>query len=248
MKINYKEIDGFIGCHHDNHPPRNKGIIRAPPTKDNPFGDPIRPAGANNNKNKCPTEDPEKCVDIGKNACQEYNKYLSIDDPNRCIGFGVHKDWGVQLYNLKAINTDLCPIENKKLGLPLGLYPNKEWKTYIQAKAYNKLIYSYTKFLNKDCRGYDIPLNKNSIYKEREIDEPTCKHVCDQLDNCKLFTYYKGNCYLKEIGKETASKKNCTLGVENGYEYLKKKTGANTYYKSSYNNVKSAKEMNQIWE
>lgn len=191
VDYNYKKIDKHIGCHHYAQQPHNKGIIRGNPTQKNSFGEPKRPMHILTNVSEKCLVDPNtnsKCIDIGKAACQKHNEKLRIDDPNRCIGFGVHKGWGVQLYNLKALNIDLCKGTS-------GLMKNNEWQTYIEQ---NHLSEKYHVYKHQDSWGGDFDTTANSIYnKRREIDLPTCKYLCNQINECKIFTHYKNTCYLK---------------------------------------------------
>ena len=49
------------------------------------------------------------CVEKGKGACDAI-----IKTGGECYGFGVHRGWGVQIYNAKAANRLVC---NKDDGL-----------------------------------------------------------------------------------------------------------------------------------
>ena len=62
---------------------------------------------------ECKTGD-STCVDLGKRACNS-----AID----CWGFAVHSGWGVQVYNSKTSNADLCDGT-------YGLMQNSNWNTY----------------------------------------------------------------------------------------------------------------------
>ena len=56
------------------------------------------------------------CVELGKRACNKLEN---------CWGFGVHTEWGVQIYDAKASNSRVCKGSH-------GLKQNDDWTTYIK--------------------------------------------------------------------------------------------------------------------
>ena len=216
--IDYIRIKNHVGCHHYAEQPHNKGIIV------DSNGKVKRPVPEI--KNTC--SDRSKCINIGRDACQEHNRNLPMNHQNRCIGFGLQKNWGVQLYNIKALDQSLC---NGEIGLFKSNNkgkPNENWETHIQKEHYN-VNKRYNLYRNNEIKGYNILPNPNSIYKKREgIDFPTCKYLCQQMKNCKIFTHYNDNtCWLKH-GNNIISEENNILKKHNGsntvtsYDYLKK--------------------------
>ena len=68
--------------------------------------------------------DNSYCVAQGKRAC---------DALNECWGFAVNAGWGVQIYNAKASNSEICN------GIH-GLKQNGGWTTYRKDNG-NVILY-----------------------------------------------------------------------------------------------------------
>ena len=74
------------------------------------------------------------CIDLARRACE-----ATTD----CWGFAIHKPWGVQIYNSKAANKNLC---TGKYGLIGG---KSSWTTFKKIPGImlnGKLTYICTKF------------------------------------------------------------------------------------------------------
>tara|TARA_B100001248_G_C27396502_1_gene465924 strand:+ start:2935 stop:4350 length:1416 start_codon:yes stop_codon:yes gene_type:complete len=212
----YKKIDQHIGCHNNT----NLGILKNYDRTDK------RPKHILSTVNTNCT-DESKCIDIAKAACQKHNQSLSQDHPDRCIGFAFYKGWGVQLYNKKALNNDLCDGK-------YGLMPNTSWNTYIEN---NHLPQQYNKNIGKDSLGNDICIGDNEcgvdgsvkpVYIDTSLPYNTrskenkqqCIDLCNNVRNCELFTYNETNnkCYLKHTVNNTLSNNSNAVTYIKSYE------------------------------
>ena len=72
----------------------------------------------NDVSSQCTTGD-SKCIQLGKTAC---------DTMSSCWGFAIHSGRGVQIYDNKASNQNVCTGAN-------GLMPNGDWDTYRKIKC-----------------------------------------------------------------------------------------------------------------
>jgi len=100
----YNLIGGHIGCHHpDGH---NFGYIGRP--RDYLIDE----------SSTCKTGDA-RCIELGKRAC---------DYVPSCVGFGIHRGWGIQLYDKAAKNKFFCNGRE-------GLHVNTKWNTYMKHKC-----------------------------------------------------------------------------------------------------------------
>lgn len=100
----YKKHPSRIGCHHSR---RNLGFI----------GRPKHFISSYNSKCVGATT---ACYNKGVQACDKINS----GTPGKCVGFAMHRRWGVQMYDSRTINKDLCQAED-------GLAFNRDWTFYM---------------------------------------------------------------------------------------------------------------------
>ena len=113
----YEKVDGHLGCTVNGV---NLGLIGRP--KDI----------LSDVSTEC-KDGVAACFDLAKRACD------AITD---CWGFAIHKSWGVQIYNSKAANKNLC---NGKYGLQDGKSSWTTFKKFPGIMLHKKCIYSYIK-------------------------------------------------------------------------------------------------------
>ena len=77
----------------------------------------------NDVSSQCTTGD-SKCIQLGKMAC---------DTLSSCWGFATHSGWGVQIYDNKASNKNVCTGAN-------GLMQSRDWNTYRKIQCGITLI------------------------------------------------------------------------------------------------------------